>query len=965
MLEQSDQRTGDRLIPGWPAALTWHAATGGLIGREPELSVIEATVKDLAAGRGRSVWIEGEPGIGKTAFLGEALRRINVPRGQVYAARAEDAIDFFPLRALLDALRIHPAVTDPRLAEIADRLWGSGTGDPIRPGNSVAAAAEMLLLLVDRLCAVDPMILVVDDMQWADDATVAVWGRLDAATQQLPLLLVAAARPVPRRQEIDRLRRQSTSTGGVNVVLDRLDEDQVGHLVQRIASAPPSAEVRSLVRQAGGNPLYVRELVGALLGGNRVRLIGGVLGLSDGHAAVPKSLAAAIATKLNYLSDSTVRILRSAAILGAEFRLDHLSLLVGQTPTALAEAVDEARSAGVLAELDVGYSFRHSLIHSALYESTPAPMRSVLHQRAAQVLSEAGSPDEAIFVHLQAAPGPVGLWVIDWLVRASPTLTTRAPRAAAQLLRRVREQLDGQDPRRLELDGYLSDALFSQGDYDEFQRIAVPLTVDASDPQIIGRMTWLRTRAFLNEGRHQEAMDLEQSALSGAGLIGKWRARMLAMQAVTHIELGQLDEAIAAARLAETEGDQVGDRVAIGWALCAFSRATGIAAQDGAAVVAAAERGLAIVGDEPASIDLQLLLRALQVTGLFNLHQPEEAIRAMGQALTLAERAGSPARLAVLRVQAAELNFLGGRWDDALPELEAAAEVLTRQHPARAMVAGVGTLIAVHRGDDALIERFLSTGDELVVDPAGMSENLRAARALISERQGRPSEALRLMLDLLDPAGSLTFPGLSPNRCILATILVRLALELGHPDVAEACASACLEEATVRPDHFTVAGATHCDGLISQDAAPLQRAARMYGETGCRHMRAAALADAAFAMGAHGDIAGARKALTEATDTYSKLDAFWDIRAAEARARGFGIRLGVRGERRRPATGWAALTRTELAVATLVAGGRSNPEIASELYMSRSTVQTHVSHILAKLACRSRREVEAFVRNSD
>jgi predicted ATPase len=325
----------NQLLVGSCTALAWHPSSGRLIGRESELTSVHEIVRDLAAGQGRSVWIDGEPGIGKTAFLAEALNCIHVPGCQIYAARTEDTVDFFPLRALLDALHIHPGVTDPHRAAIADRLWGRGTGDLILPGNAVTAAAEMLLVLVDRLCSAGPVVLAVDDIQWADDATVAVWGRLDAATQQLPLLLVAAARPVPRRDEVARLRRQLISNGCVNVELERLDEDQVDGLVRQIASAPPGPGLRGLVRQAGGNPLYVRELVDALLRANRIRLTGGVLELSDANTAAPTSLAAAISTRLSFFSDSTTRVLRTAAILGSEFRLEQLSLLVGQPPMAL------------------------------------------------------------------------------------------------------------------------------------------------------------------------------------------------------------------------------------------------------------------------------------------------------------------------------------------------------------------------------------------------------------------------------------------------------------------------------------------------------------------------------------------------------------------------------------------------------------------------------------------------------
>src|SRR5216683_2765264 len=103
--------------------------------------------------------------------------------------------------------------------------------------------------------------------------------------------------------------------------------------------------------------------------------------------------------------------------------------------------------------------------------------------------------------------------------------------------------------------------------------------------------------------------------------------------------------------------------------------------------------------------------------------------------------------------------------------------------------------------------------------------------------------------------------------------------------------------------------------------------------------------------------AAATAALTEALSIYEMRGAEWDIQRAATRLRRLGIRRGARGTRHRPATGWDALTPTEVKVAQLVAGGQSNPDIAAQLVLSRNTVQTHVSHILAKLGARSRAEV--------
>jgi DNA-binding NarL/FixJ family response regulator len=106
-----------------------------------------------------------------------------------------------------------------------------------------------------------------------------------------------------------------------------------------------------------------------------------------------------------------------------------------------------------------------------------------------------------------------------------------------------------------------------------------------------------------------------------------------------------------------------------------------------------------------------------------------------------------------------------------------------------------------------------------------------------------------------------------------------------------------------------------------------------------------------------GDLVGARSALTRAVNTYADLGARWDIRRADARLRPFGVRRGPNSARRRPDTGWDALTPTEVRVAGLVAAGRSNPDIAAELLLSRRTIQTHVSHILTKLGYGSRIEI--------
>ena len=190
--------------------------------------------------------------------------------------------------------------------------------------------------------------------------------------------------------------------------------------------------------------------------------------------------------------------------------------------------------------------------------------------------------------------------------------------------------------------------------------------------------------------------------------------------------------------------------------------------------------------------------------------------------------------------------------------------------------------------------------------------------------------------------------------------LVRIALAAGERDAAEQAAR--LADVDVERERLPlrVAAAGACRGLLAGDPGPLLEAAELY--RGGRRVleRGLALENAAVLLAGRDQVSEARDTLAAAMEEYATLAAHWDMTRAEARMRPFGIRLGQRaqrGPRGRPASGWEALTPAELRVASLVAEGLSNPAIAAELFLSRQTVQTHMSHILAKLGAQSRLQV--------
>jgi DNA-binding CsgD family transcriptional regulator len=189
--------------------------------------------------------------------------------------------------------------------------------------------------------------------------------------------------------------------------------------------------------------------------------------------------------------------------------------------------------------------------------------------------------------------------------------------------------------------------------------------------------------------------------------------------------------------------------------------------------------------------------------------------------------------------------------------------------------------------------------------------------------------------------------------------LVRLARALGDVETARAAAAASQADSDADPMPVPVRQATArcCRAQVDEDVTGLLAAAEEYQANGWPAPQALALEEAAVLLAAAGDTARARSAFNSALRLYFRLGAAWDIRRTEARLRVYGVRRGSRTLSERATTGWAALTPSEQRVARLVARGLSNPDIALELFLSRRTVQTHVSNILVKLRVRSRIDV--------
>ena len=297
---------------------------------------------------------------------------------------------------------------DPRRARAADLLRGLPSG-VLADGDISVTGVEVLATLVDELCAAAPTVMVIDDLQWADQASLILWHQLAASIDQLRLLLIGTCRSPSRRPEVQQLRAAVVRRGGAVITLGPLAETDVADLVTAIVGVPPGDTLRRLTAQAGGNPLYVRELVDALVREHALQ-VGPAAEISVAREQLPGSLTAVLHDRLSSVPAETAQMLRTAALLGGTFAVTDLAVLMRRPVSELADGLQEAVAAGILVGSGAELAFRHLLIQQALYESMPPALRAALHAEAARELAANGADALSVAQQLFAA-NAAGQWL--------------------------------------------------------------------------------------------------------------------------------------------------------------------------------------------------------------------------------------------------------------------------------------------------------------------------------------------------------------------------------------------------------------------------------------------------------------------------------------------------------------------------------------------------------------------------
>ena len=396
-------------------------------------------LNELEQGRGSVLMLEGPAGIGKTEMLRLAPAMASELQLNALQAKGGELERDFPygvVRQLLEPplARAEPAEQERLLAGAAGRARivlrreRRTTAHEGSPQEGLDAVLHGLYWLTVNLSEQAPLLLVVDDVHWADRSTQDFLAYLARRLEDLPIALLLASR-TGEEEPSEQLRH--IGSGSHVLELPPLSEEAVGELAARLGNDVSREFASACSEVTAGNPYLMRELLSALAEA-------GVRPDSDAADRVrgfaPRTVARSVLTRVAALSPAAERLARAVALLGRDAELRHGAQLAGLDEAEAATAADALVAASILIPgrpLD----FVHPLVRSAIYADLPPAQRGIDHRRAAELLAAEGADPEHVSTHLLAAEPAADKWVVEQLrAAAARVMAEGAPEAAVRYL---------------------------------------------------------------------------------------------------------------------------------------------------------------------------------------------------------------------------------------------------------------------------------------------------------------------------------------------------------------------------------------------------------------------------------------------------------------------------------------------------------------------------------------------------